>query len=134
MFKGVTISNTTTDVVTNAVTFCGHYSPLSVDAADKTMLYLSADNTLCTPTAETAVGAFRAVFELNSTIGIDLNTLTDIVVGKTETTEAADVNGDTQVSIADVATLIDRLVKGGVKVIESNVEGLSLGTNGSTPH
>lgn len=119
----------TTEVATDAVTFYGFYSPLSVEAADKTMLYLGDGNTLCYPSAETTVNAFRAVFKLNVLDGIKLSTLADIVVGKTETTVACDVNDDERVSIADVTTLIDRLVNGGAKVIKGNA-GLTLGTSG----
>ena len=130
MFNEVTISKTTNDVSTGNVTFNGTFSPLSMEAADKTMLYLGDGNTLCYPSAETKVNAFRAVFKLNVLDGIDLSTLADIVVGKTETTVASDVNGDERVSIADITTLIDRLATGGIKTVVSNPEGLTLGTNG----
>ncbi len=126
---GVTIMGSTTEVATDAVTFYGFYSPLSVEAADKTMLHLGDGNTLCYPSAETMVNAFRAVFKLNVLDGVDLSTLADIVVGKTETTGVSDVNNDERVSIADITTLIDQRVNGGAKVIKGNA-GLTLGTSG----
>ena len=128
-FLGVTIMGSTTEVATDAVTFYGFYSPLSVEAADKTMLYLGDGNTLCYPSAETMVNAFRAVFKLNVLDGVDLSTLADIVVGKTETTGVSDVSNDERVSIADITTLIDQRVNGGAKVIKGNA-GLTLGTSG----
>ena len=126
MFNEVTISKTTPDVTTGNVTFNGTFSPLSMDAADKTMLYLDSDNTLCYPSAETTVNAFRAVFKLNVLDGVDLSTLTDIVLGKAQVADACAVNGDERVSIADVTTLIDRLVNGGAKTVSSNVDRLRL--------
>ncbi len=129
MFNEVTISKTTPDVTTGNVTFNGTFSPLSMEAADKTVLYLGDGNTLCYPSAETTVNAFRAVFKLNVLDGVDLSTLTDIVLGKDQVTDACDVNGDERVSIADITTLIDQRVNGGAKVIKGNA-GLTLGTSG----
>ena len=126
MFANVTVSSASDSVETAAVTFRGFYSPQDIETADNTMLGL------CCPTAGTKVGACRAVFKLNASNHIDLNTLTDVVVGKAEVTADADVNGDERVSIADVTTLIDRLATGVViKSVDTGAVGLTL-TTGST--
>jgi len=65
VFNDVTISNTTTDVTTSAVTFKGIFSPYAIADEDKTMLYLGANNTLYYPDAEMTIGACRAYFQLN---------------------------------------------------------------------
>ena len=132
MFANVTVSSASDSVVTAAVTFRGFYSPQDIETADNTMLCLADDGGLCCPTAGTKVGACRAVFKLNASNRIDLNTLTDVVVGKAEVTADADVNGDERVSIADVTTLIDRLATGVViKSVDTGAVGLTL-TTGST--
>ena len=79
-FLGVTISITAThsidedtsietgvntDVETDVVTFHGIFSPASLDANDKSVLYLGAGNKLYYPSAAMTVGSCRAVFALN---------------------------------------------------------------------
>ena len=46
-------------------TFTGFFSPVSLKANDKTVLYLGADNKLYYPSADRTVGSCRAVFALN---------------------------------------------------------------------
>ena len=47
------------------VSFLGNYSPVTVTGEDKTMLYLSDDNTLFYPNTAMSINAFRAYFQLN---------------------------------------------------------------------
>ena len=63
-FGNVTISNTTTDVKTDEVTFKGIFSPYAISGEDKTILYIDADNKLCYPNAAMTIGACRAYFQL----------------------------------------------------------------------
>ena len=64
-FSNVIIDNVTNAVVTDYVTFIGFFSPVSLDANDKTVLYLGAGNKLYYPSAAMTVNACRAVFALN---------------------------------------------------------------------
>ena len=65
VFENVTIKgDSNTSTATDAVTFQGIYSPLSITAEDKTMLYMGAGNTLYYPNGEMTIGAFRAYFRL----------------------------------------------------------------------
>ena len=52
-------------VETDYVNFAGSFSPISLAANDKTVLYLGDDNTLYYPNADMTVGSCRAVFLLN---------------------------------------------------------------------
>lgn len=120
------------DISFNGVlTFRGTYSPMTLASGNST-LYVS-DNGLSYPSAETPVNAFRAVFELKGIADTDLNTLTAIILGKAETTDAADVNGDKQVTIADIATFINQLINSGVNSLDSNIESFKqLDNTGNT--
>ena len=64
MFNEVTISNTTADFTTDAVTFHGIFSPYKIESEDNTLLYLGADNSLYWPNGAMTIGAFRAYFQL----------------------------------------------------------------------
>ena len=65
VFENVTIKgDSNTPTATDAVTFQGLYSPLSITAEDNTMLYMGAGNTLYYPNGEMTIGAFRAYFRL----------------------------------------------------------------------
>ena len=65
MFNGVTISDAPANVSTSYVDFVGCYSPVSIYTAEKTNLYLGADNTLYYPTAtDFQVNACRGYFQL----------------------------------------------------------------------
>ena len=66
VFNGIIISNVTANAETDYVDFVGTYSPVSIYTAEKTNLYLGADNTLYYPTDEDfKVNAFRGYFQLN---------------------------------------------------------------------
>ncbi len=47
------------------VTFIGNYSPVTLDAGDKSSLYLGAENKLYWPSVERPINAFRAYFQLD---------------------------------------------------------------------
>ena len=64
-FSNVIIENVNKAVVTNYVTFIGFFSPASLDANDKSVLYLGAGNKLYYPSKAMTVGSCRAVFALN---------------------------------------------------------------------
>ena len=65
MFNGVTISDAPANVSTSYVDFVGCYSPVSIYTAEKTNLYLGADNKLYYPTATGfKVNACRGYFQL----------------------------------------------------------------------
>ncbi len=64
VFSGVTIVNTTSDVVTDELAFRGLYKPLEIGGEDRSLLYLDADNKLCYPSGAMTIGAFRCYFEL----------------------------------------------------------------------
>ena len=61
----VTIRNVDAAVTTDDVTFQGNYSPVSLKANDRSVLYLGAGNKLYYPSADVTVGSCRAVFVLN---------------------------------------------------------------------
>ena len=64
-FSNVTIYNDCKEVTTDYVTFTGFFSPVSLEANDKTVLYLGAGNKLYYPSKAMTVNACRAVFVLN---------------------------------------------------------------------
>ena len=64
-FSNVIIENVNKAVATDYVTFAGFFSPVRLDANDKTVLYLGAGNKLYWPSANMTVGSCRAVFVLN---------------------------------------------------------------------
>lgn len=132
VFLGVTLTDELQPVQTTAAVFQGHYSPLSIASGDKATFCLNTADQLALPEADATIGAFRCSLHLKALEGIsalDILQLVDMVLGKTEQTANADVNGDTRVSIADITTLIDQRVNGGAKVIKGNA-GLTLGTSG----
>ena len=68
-FSGVTISATEGSSESSMyVDFVGSFSPVSLEANDKTVLYLGEDNTLYYPSADVTVNACRAVFRLHNGI------------------------------------------------------------------
>ena len=72
VFKNVTLSNAPANVETGYVDFVGCYSPVSIYTAEKTNLYVGADNKLYYPLAAMTVGSCRAVFYLNGITAGDL--------------------------------------------------------------
>lgn len=111
VFNGVTIDAAASTAVTSSdgtVTFCGSYSPVSVESGDKSKLLFGTDNTLYSPTDATQVGACRALLSVKSPVNLQL--LTDVVIGRKVATPDANLNGDTQVDIIDITTLIDNIL------------------------
>ena len=102
VFNGVTISDAPANAETSYVDFVGTYSPVSIYTAEKTNLYLGADNTLYYPTAtDFKVNACRAYFKLNGlTAGeitsgaIELNFGEDEATGILTTNYTNDTNSD----------------------------------------
>ncbi|WP_294747884.1 hypothetical protein [uncultured Prevotella sp.] len=97
LFTGITVSNASPTPVESsdgAVRFVGSYSPVSLDANDKSVLYLGAANTLYYPNADMTLGSCRALFRLNGASAqvrdINLNfdeQGTQTKIGHTEITE-----------------------------------------------
>ena len=65
IFNYVTISDNQKTATTDYVNFSGWFSPFTLEAGNKTVLYLGADNKLYYPLAAMTVGSCRAVFYLN---------------------------------------------------------------------
>jgi len=79
VFEDVVVSSTTcTAVETDYTDFIGSYSPINLDADDRTVLYLGADNQLYYPTVGMTVNSFRAVFRLKGLAADDINTSTGV--------------------------------------------------------
>ena len=97
LFQNVTVSAaapTPVESSDGAVRFVGSYSPVSLDANDKSVLYLGAANTLYYPNADMTLGSCRALFRLNGASAqvrdINLNfdeQGTQTKIGHTEITE-----------------------------------------------
>ena len=65
VFKNVTVSS---DIIANSTTyadFVGAFSPVTLIAGDRTVLYMGSDNKLYYPATNVTVGACRAHFLLN---------------------------------------------------------------------
>ena len=73
IFEGVTISSTAATETDGSdwVDFIGTFSPITLEAHDRNVLYLGADNTLYYPSADMTVGSCRAVFQLKDIIAGD---------------------------------------------------------------
>ncbi len=66
-FQGVTITAVQgSAVVTTYVDFVGSFSPVTLTANDKTVLFMGADNKVYYPNASMTVGSCRAVFRLHN--------------------------------------------------------------------
>ena len=74
IFEGVTISSTAATETDGSdwVDFVGTFSPITLEADDRNVLYLGADNTLYYPSADMTVGSCRALFQLKDIIAGDL--------------------------------------------------------------
>ena len=67
VFNGVFISNATNDFISadGKVEFKGTYAPINFDTADKSILFMGAENTLYYPMAGARINAFHAYFKIN---------------------------------------------------------------------
>ena len=72
MFSNVTINNAYEAVTTEYVDFCGFFSPVTLTANNRSVLYLGANNTLYYPSADKTVNSCRAVFRLKDITAGDL--------------------------------------------------------------
>jgi hypothetical protein len=64
-FSGVTVGSSEAQAVeTASVNFLGGFAPVSLQANDRTVLFLGAGNTLYYPNADMTIGSFRAYFKL----------------------------------------------------------------------
>ena len=98
VFTNVTISKKSISSTSGHVNFIGTFSPITLEADDRNVLYLGADNTLYYPSADMTVGSCRAVFQLNGiTAGeitsgaIELNFGEDEATGVREVKEVREV-------------------------------------------
>ena len=107
-FSGVTVSTIGGGHAdTHYVDFVGSFSPVSLTANDKTVLYLGADNTLYYPTRDRTMGSCRAVFRLHNGLAVgDLvpggAKATRFVMnfGSDDTTGIVEVNADADLKSA----------------------------------
>ena len=77
VFGGVTINSTAPSAITSAdgtVSFVGCYSPFTLDANDRSKLYLGDDNTLYYPSTDVTINSCRAYFTLNGIMVGDIST------------------------------------------------------------
>ncbi len=65
VFMDVTLSEQLQPVETEYTTMTGSFAPVNLEAGDRTVLYLGADNLLYYPSAAQTINAFRAGFKLN---------------------------------------------------------------------
>ena len=108
VFLVVTIDATQPTAVTSqdgAVSFVGSYSPVSIPGEDRSMLLFGAGNTLYNPNAAMTVGSCRAYFHINDP---SLNVQNYVL----NFLEKGDMNGDGQVTIADVPGLVNLILSG----------------------
>ena len=108
VFLVVTIDATQPTAVTSqdgAVSFVGFYSPVSIPGEDRSMLLFGAGNTLYNPNAAMTVGSCRAYFHINDP---SLNVQNYVL----NFLEKGDMNGDGQVTIADVPGLVNLILSG----------------------
>lgn len=63
-FTDVTINKQVKSIKTDAVTFCGTFDPIKLEANDRTKLYMGSSNTLYYPSGEVPVNSFRGYFQL----------------------------------------------------------------------
>ncbi len=101
-FSGVTVSTISGGHAdTHYVDFVGSFSPVSLEANDKTVLYLGAGNKLYYPSQNRTMGSCRAVFRLHNGLAVgDLEPggakATRFVMnfGSDDTTGIVEVNAD----------------------------------------
>jgi hypothetical protein len=69
-YSTVTLNTTLRPVTTNCVDFVGNYTPVTLNANDRTKLYLGSANTLYYPSSDVTIGFCRAHFVLKGlTVG-----------------------------------------------------------------
>ena len=104
VFLGVTVDATASPVETAYVSFIGCTSPVTLTANDPSVLYLD-DDTIQSPSANMTLGSCRAYFHINDP---SLNVQNYVL----NFLEKGDMNGDGQVTIADVPGLVNLILSG----------------------
>jgi hypothetical protein len=104
VFLGVTVDATASPVETAYVSFIGCTSPVTLTANDPSVLYLD-DDTIQSPSANMTLGSCRAYFHITDPT---LNVQNYVV----NFLEKGDMNGDGQVTIADVPGLVNLILSG----------------------
>ena len=130
LFRNVNINNANTPIETEAATFVGTYSPVSIgEEGDKTKFYLTSDKTLSHPNAAMDINAFRAWIQLpgvaDSSLGnvngdreinvTDVTELVGYILGNASNNfilSNADVTGDDEINVTDVTALVDIILHG----------------------
>ena len=130
LFRNVNINNANTPIETEAATFVGTYSPVSIgEEGDKTKFYLTSDKTLSHPNAAMDINAFRAWIQLpgiaDSCLGnvngdreinvADVTELVGYILGNASNNfilSNADVTGDDEINVTDVTALVDIILHG----------------------
>ena len=155
LFKAVAISGTEPTAVSSkdgTVSFMGNYDPMSL-AANAT-LYMGSGNTLCYPSEDNTINAFRACFHLpggmgDSSMG-DVNgdgqvSVNDVmamvayvlgVVNSGFIVENADLNGDGQISVNDVMALVAIILQGNQSIsniVINGADGITFCGGGTVP-
>lgn len=86
-FIDVTISESPVCISTDYVNFNGSFSPVILEAGDKSSLYLGASNNLYYPSADVTINACRAYFHLNDLkVGDKTNEVRKFVLDFNEST------------------------------------------------
>ena len=103
-FKGVTVNDATNDVSCSlgddmTITFCGTYIPVSLEADDRSVLYLGADDKLFYPSIDMTIGAQRAYFKL---VGLTAGELTSTETGQQEIKAFVLNFGDEETGIQEI--------------------------------
>ena len=78
VFTNVTIDNALSATTSTYADLNGIYAPVTLEANNKSVLYLSDNNLLYSPTADVTVGAFRAYFTLNGLTAGEPTTATGV--------------------------------------------------------
>ena len=108
-FDPAVIDNTLRPTETAYVDFIGSFSPVSLTAGDKTILYLGSNNTLYYPSAEMTIGSCRAHFKLKGlTVGDLVQGANSIVLDfGGETTGVALIDNGKRIMDNDACYTID---------------------------
>ena len=126
VFKNVTIVNAPGQTTTGNVYFKGSFSPVSLTANDKTVLYLGASNKLYYPSQNRTIGSCRAYFQLRGLTVADPSAEAPIRAFKLnfdgdETTGITTLDSNSQLSTVN-SQLQGWYTLQGVKLAEKPVE------------
>ena len=154
VFSGVIINKELHPVDQVAVDFMGGFSPVSLAAGDRSVLYLDANNSLNYPNAAMTIGSCHAYFQLadgllNPDLGdvngdglvsvTDVMALVNYILGNTVSNfvvENADANGDEAITVTDVMVLVKIVLQGSqhsFNVVVNGADGITFGGGGTNP-